>query len=117
MSKKILTAMSILLIAGMLVLIAFHIRWPDRKTIIINHPVALVPPPAYQPVQGNDLVNVNTASLEELMTLNGIGKKIAQNIIEERELNGFFYFPEDLIAVNGIGEKMLNRIRDQICFE
>lgn len=61
------------------------------------------------------LVNVNTATLEELTTLPGVGEATATAIIEEREANGPFASPEDVMRVSGIGEKKLARMRDMIC--
>ena len=62
-------------------------------------------------------VNINTAGIEELMTLPGIGEKRAQDIIAEREENGPFRFPEDITRVKGIGESTLANIVDQIATE
>ena len=53
------------------------------------------------------LVNINTASIEQLMTLDGIGESYAERIIEFREKNGTFQSPEDLLKIKGIGEKTL----------
>ena len=52
-------------------------------------------------------VDLNTASLEELDTLPGIGPKTAQAIVEYRETHGTFVSPEDLLQVRGIGPKKL----------
>jgi len=52
-------------------------------------------------------ININTASVEELDTLPGIGPKIAQAILEYRETYGKFASPEDLLLVPGIGPKKL----------
>lgn len=60
------------------------------------------------------LVDVNTAGLDELMTLPGIGEVRAQAILDDREANGPFRYPEDLIRVKGIGEGILSGILDQI---
>lgn len=59
-------------------------------------------------------INVNNADLETLTKLPGIGEKLAQAIIDEREANGPFYYPEDLTAVSGIGDKKLEAIRELI---
>ena len=61
------------------------------------------------------LVNLNTATAEELQTLPGIGEVTAQTIIDERERNGPFATPEDLMRVSGIGEKKFEKVREQIC--
>ena len=61
------------------------------------------------------LVNINTASAEELQTLSGIGPSMAQSIIDERTKNGAFASVDDLMRVSGIGEQKLAKIKDCIC--
>lgn len=50
-------------------------------------------------------VNINTATLDELCTLDGIGETLARRIIEYRQTHGGFKTPEEIMQVLGIGEK------------
>jgi len=61
---------------------------------------------------GTEPVDINTAGLEELMTLPGIGEKRARDIIDYREANGPFRYVEDLIRVPGIGTGILEDLMD-----
>ena len=60
------------------------------------------------------LVDVNTASLEELDTLHGIGPALAQRIIDYREANGPFRTIEQIMEVSGIGEAKFAELKDRI---
>ncbi len=59
-------------------------------------------------------VNINTASKEELITLNGIGESIGENIIKYRKENNGFKSIEDIMKVSGIGKSKFNQIKDSI---
>ncbi len=60
------------------------------------------------------LININTASKEELKTLNGIGDVLADSIIEYREENGVFESIDDIKNVSRIGSKTFEKFRDKI---
>ena len=70
-------------------------------------------------VQAADAVKVdlNKATVQELVKLKGIGKKYAERIIEYREKNGNFEKIEDLMKIKGIGQKKFESIKDLIFIE
>ena len=59
-------------------------------------------------------VNVNTADVDELCGLPGIGETLAKRIIDYRAENGDFKTAEELMAVDGIGEGKFNAIREYV---
>jgi len=60
-------------------------------------------------------ISINTADVDELCKLSGIGPSTAQRIIEYRNENGLFQQLEDLMKVKGIGQSRFEKIRDDIC--
>ncbi len=58
-------------------------------------------------------VNLNTATKKELMTLDGIGDKKAEEIIKYREKTPF-QKPEDIKNIKGIGDKLFDKIKDKV---
>ena len=65
-------------------------------------------------VSAMDQVNINTASIDQLMALDRVGAKYAQRIIEYRELNGPFLTIEDIMKVKGIGKKIFEQNKNVI---
>lgn len=63
------------------------------------------------------MININTATLEELESLPSINPAVAQGIIEYRELNGPFLSKEDILLVPGLGPYTFERIKDLITVE
>lgn len=61
-----------------------------------------------------DTVNINTADVKELMKLEGVGRKVAEKIVEYREHHGHFQKPEELRKVEGIGSGLWERNRARI---
>lgn len=60
------------------------------------------------------LVNINTATVQELQQLSGIGPSLSQRIVDYRNANGPFASVDDLLEVSGIGEAILGKIRSQV---
>lgn len=82
--------------------ISFNYILQDKDVVVI---------PEKQDVK---LISINSATLEELHTLPGIGPAIAQRIVEYRKSNTFQSL-EQIQNVKGIGPAMFNKIKDKIC--
>ena len=65
----------------------------------------------------NNLININTASIQELDNLPGVGQSTANKIVNYREENGKFNSIEDIKNVNGIGEKKYEELKNLISIE
>lgn len=62
-------------------------------------------------------INLNTATVEELATLPGVGEVIAQRIVRHREKSGPFRRVDELLVVRGISRKKLEQIRPHVTVE
>lgn len=93
-------------------------KYSDGK----KEPIKITEPPKTQQersaeVKGEQIsakVNINTATLEELDKLTGIGPATAQKIIDYRTQNGPFKTVEDLKNVAGIGDAKFENIKEEI---
>jgi competence protein ComEA len=59
-------------------------------------------------------VNLNTATVEQLATIPGVGPRMAERIIDYRQKNGGFKKVEDLMNVSGVGEKSFLKMKPLI---
>ena len=101
--------LAVCMAAGAAMLLCFAAR---STAMNLLDPLPRTPPAAASVPEG--AVDINTAGLEELMTLPGIGAGRAQAILDDRAEHGPFRRPEDLLRVKGIGEGILSGILDQI---
>ncbi|MDQ7025862.1 MAG: helix-hairpin-helix domain-containing protein [Anaerolineae bacterium] len=89
-----------------------QIHVPSVNDSLDNTEISTLPTPS-----GGAVIYINSATVEELETLPGVGPTTAQRIIEYREENGAFTSLEDLDNVSGIGPAMLEAVADLVSFE
>ena len=91
-------------------------RLADQMQVYVPRQGEVAPPLQNGLVPGaaTGKINLNTASVEELDQLPGIGPAIAKAIIDYRTKNGPFKQIEDINAVKGIGDALFEKIKDQI---
>jgi competence protein ComEA len=73
--------------------------------------------PQIQPSQTPSKININTATLNDLMQLPNIGATRAQDILDYRETVGLFVSIEEIMQVSGIGPKTFASFQDLICID
>lgn len=113
---KFTLVMSIVAIFAITVIGSFLLKLENTETSIIMKSVDETSELDAMPEKQSSLVNINSASKEELMLLEGIGEKRAEDIIEYRSKKPFTK-PEDIMHVSGIGEKIYQKFADEICVE
>ena len=85
-----------------------------KKGEEVNSELAQAPTSQKKEVGKEVKVNINTATVEELKTLKGIGEKKAEAIIEYRKKNGSFKNKEELMKVRGIGKKLYESFQERV---
>lgn len=85
-------------------------------------PISGPAPEAEAPTQGDGEgmttpININTADVDGLQILPGIGPKTAQAIVDYRDANGLFQAVDDIVQVKGIGQATLERLRPLITLD
>jgi len=101
-------AITIITIVGTILLII-----ENQNNSVIMKPETDV---SYVEEKDDILININTAPIEELVYLEGVGKDKAKNIVEYREKSPF-KSTDEIKNVNGIGDKLYENIKDNICVE
>ena len=114
MSDRIAKAAGIILLLASILLIVLSL--PGKSSSVKIYPTAGNRPWVLEPIrtEQNGDVRINRAEAETLQTLPGIGPAYAGRIIEEKQANGPYHYPEDLEAVRGIGPQTLAGFRDRI---
>jgi competence ComEA-like helix-hairpin-helix protein len=79
--------------------------------------VRVLVPTFLAPDEVDERINLNTASVEELIELPGIGEVLAGRIVSYREVHGPFLSLSELKEINGIGDVLVERIRDLVTLE
>ena len=111
---KFLAVVLFFLFSGILYSHSFHNGTLDMGREITVEEIGAAKETASSAEELLGKVNINTASLEELTLLSGIGEGRAAEIIRYREENETFAQIEDIMQVSGIGEKTFEEIKDKI---
>lgn len=96
---------------------AAHLRRTAALVAALLVALATVPPATFaadSTTRMTGVVNLNTADLEQLQLLPGVGEKRAAAILELRKSKGSFKQIEELVEVKGVGDAMLERLRPHL---
>lgn len=107
--KRVLIALSAFAVLGLAVLgYRNYFARPKLKVVSMDYESA---------VKEKRLVNINTADVNKIETLPGVGPKLAKDIVDYRAAHGPFLFEEDLTKVRGIGPKKYEEVKEYILLE
>ena len=93
---------------------ALYLTFGANRTTRDGYSVQTERPAAEEVAPERVLVDLNTATAEELETLTGIGPALAQAILDYRAEHGDFHSIDELMNVRGIGSAKLEGLRDEI---
>jgi competence protein ComEA len=85
--------------------------------VLLVHAQTASAPAAPAPVVAKEVVNINTATVDQLKLLPGIGPKKAKAIVEHRTKMGDFKAIEDLKMIKGITDKVIAKLKDKAVLE
>ena len=115
-NSVLIMALACLILAAFLcgIYLGRNTRGDEIQTQVLNAPSASASTTSRPASQQQKKININTADIYTLMSLEGIGETYAQRIIDYREANGRFETIEDICNVPGIGDKRFELIKDYI---
>ncbi len=101
LKKIILEITSVAVICLALLTIKYTLPPADQKAV----EETVEAPKQELQAEHNATIDINLATVEELVTIPGVGKVIAQRIVDDRIAHGYYMAPADIIRVKGIAEK------------
>ena len=114
-SEYILIASALFIVALILIYIAVYSPPLVPENIASNKTVAIETSKQISTTENissnSYVININTATVEQFVSLNGIGEILAKRIVDYRTENGKFTNIDELMNVSGIGEKKFNAIK------
>ena len=116
-SEYILIASALFIVALILIYIAVYSpplvpeNIASNKTVVNETTTLTSTTESVSTTETPDVININTATVEQFISLNGIGEILAKRIVDYRTENGKFTNIDELMNVSGIGEKKFNAIK------
>ncbi len=112
-AARLFTALALLAAALCLAQAFSSLKRPPDEPMLFSEKNILSAQKVQDTVDEARKISINTADKQSLISLNGIGKHTAEEIIKNRP----YYYLEDVMLVKGIGEKRFSQIRDFISLE
>lgn len=112
LSARVLIAIALFMAVG---LVGYNAFFSKNAVEITENLVTSEALEQDEETKGSEVININTASPEELEKLNGVGKAMSKRIVEYRETHGGFANKEEIMNVRGIGKKVFETIKNNIC--